>query len=707
MQRILHRLFASSRGTAGSRAHRQSAHPGRPPCPSTLPEASAQAVCGLRQECAHALPSRPPVHRPQNPSCTRIPDDSQQRTPVAARCRCWTEVGRHIRSLRPNRGCSRAKGGKQKADAGEGTINLVFNVTKGERSKIKKIFFIGDKKIKSKRLRDVITSGEAKFWKVLSRNIYLNTERIELDKRLLKNYYKNKGYYEVKISSSNVEYSENEGFILTYSIEAGKRYKFKKIFANVAKELDQSAFVSLEKEFNKVVGDYYSQRKLTSILEKIDKLSEQKELQFINHNVVETLDGDAVDIKINIYEGKKFTIERINIVGNSVTNDSVIRGEMVVDEGDPYSALLVNKSINKLKARNIFSSVNEKITGGSSPDFKILEISVEEKATGEISAGAGVGTDGTSFMASVTENNWLGRGVRLKAAGNLSQEKISGNIAVQNPNYNNSGNLVFGSFDLSATDMQDTSGYQSNNTGFGLGTEFEQYEDIFLAPSFSLSHESIEVEDSATAALKKMDGTFNNFDFKYAITNDKRNQVFQPTDGYRLRFSQTLPIIQDSSSIINGLDLSGYHLFSEDLIGTARFYGRTINGIDEDVRLTKRLYVPPRRLRGFNTFQVGPKDGADYVGGNYVTALGFEAQFPNLLPESTRTDISLFLDTANVWSVDYSSAVEDSNKIRSAFGVSANIFTTIGPLSFTIAQDLSKATNDKTESFNFRLGTSF
>ncbi len=586
-------------------------------------------------------------------------------------------------------------------------VNIIYTLDKGEKAKIAKIFFIGDKKMRDKKLRDIITSQEAKFWKFISRNVYLSKSRIELDKRLLKNYYKNKGYYEVKISSSNVEYSENEGFILTYSIEAGKRYKFKKIFANVAKELDQSAFVSLEKEFNKVVGDYYSQRKLTSILEKIDKLSEQKELQFINHNVVETLDGDAVDIKINIYEGKKFTIERINIVGNSVTNDSVIRGEMVVDEGDPYSALLVNKSINKLKARNIFSSVNEKITGGSSPDFKILEISVEEKATGEISAGAGVGTDGTSFMASVTENNWLGRGVRLKAAGNLSQEKISGNIAVQNPNYNNSGNLVFGSFDLSATDMQDTSGYQSNNTGFGLGTEFEQYEDIFLAPSFSLSHESIEVEDSATAALKKMDGTFNNFDFKYAITNDKRNQVFQPTDGYRLRFSQTLPIIQDSSSIINGLDLSGYHLFSEDLIGTARFYGRTINGIDEDVRLTKRLYVPPRRLRGFNTFQVGPKDGADYVGGNYVTALGFEAQFPNLLPESTRTDISLFLDTANVWSVDYSSAVEDSNKIRSAFGVSANIFTTIGPLSFTIAQDLSKATNDKTESFNFRLGTSF
>ena len=133
----------------------------------------------------------------------------------------------------------------------------------------------------------------------------------------------------------------------------------------------------LQKEFNKVIGDYYSQRKLTSILEKIDELSEQKELQFINHQVVETLDGDGVEIKINIFEGQKFTIERINIAGNSVTNDSVIRGELVVDEGDPFSTLLVNKSINEIKARNIFGKVDHKVLPGSSDDLKILEISDE------------------------------------------------------------------------------------------------------------------------------------------------------------------------------------------------------------------------------------------------------------------------------------------------------------------------------------------
>ena len=137
-----------------------------------------------------------------------------------------------------------------------------------------------------------------------------------------------------------------------------------------------------------------------------------------------------------------------------------------------------------------------------------------------------------------------------------------------------------------------------------------------------------------------------------------------------------------------------------------KLHSRAINGIDDDVRLTERLYLPRNKLRGFNTYKVGPKDGEDYIGGNYTTAINFEAQMPNLLPESYRTDFSLFVDTANIWGVDYTS-IDDTNTIRSSVGLSANVFTTIGPLSFTMAQDLSKADTDETETFNFRLGTSF
>ena len=260
---------------------------------------------------------------------------------------------------------------------------------------------------------------------------------------------------------------------------------------------------------------------------------------------------------------------------------------------------------------------------------------------------------------------------------------------------------------MASSDLTATSGYKSSQTGISLGTEFEQYENIYLGPSISISNERIETDSSASSQLKKMDGTFTNLDFSYSITADRRNQPFQPSSGYRSKFLQTLPIVQDSSSLLNGYELSTYHGFSDDVTGAIKFYGRAIHGIDEDVRITNRLFLPAKKLRGFNTRRVGPKDGSDWVGGNYTTSLSFEAMLPNLLPESTRTDISLFVDNGNVWEVDYSNTVEDSNKIRSAFGVSANVFTAVGPLTFTLAQDISKNSTDEAQFFNFRLGTSF
>ena len=133
----------------------------------------------------------------------------------------------------------------------------------------------------------------------------------------------------------------------------------------------------------------------------------------------------------------------------------------------------------------------------------------------------------------------------------------------------------------------------------------------------------------------------------------------------------------------------------------------SVLGVDEDVRITERLHIPVDKIRGFESRRIGPKDGADFIGGNYAAALSLEAQFPNLLPEDTKTDISLFLDTANLWSVDYNSQLDSSNKIRSSVGVVANVFTIVGPLNFTLAKSITKAKTDVTQAFAFRLGTSF
>ena len=223
-------------------------------------------------------------------------------------------------------------------------LNLIFSVNKGQKYKISKINFIGDKKIKFKRLRDVIASEEHRFWKFISRNVYLNAERIELDKRLLKSFYLSKGYYNVEIISSSAESKENNTEIeLTYSINAGDRYRIKKLSTDIDPVFDKTIFEDLKEEFTDFAGEYYSPFKIQKILTKIDRIVDQNELQFVQHTVRETVDENSIDIVFNIFEGPKIQIERVNIFGNTVTSDSVIRSELQLDEGDPYSKIKLNQ----------------------------------------------------------------------------------------------------------------------------------------------------------------------------------------------------------------------------------------------------------------------------------------------------------------------------------------------------------------------------
>ena len=188
---------------------------------------------------------------------------------------------------------------------------------------------------------------------------------------------------------------------------------------------------------------------------------------------------------------------------------------------------------------------------------------------------------------------------------------------------------------------------------------------------------------------------------------DTRDRAFMPTSGSVTSFTQGLPIYADQPSLYNRLTYSKYHGFSDDVIGVAKFYGATVIALDEDVRLSKRINLPSRRLRGFETNKVGPVDQGDYVGGNYASALNFEAQLPNLLPEATQTDVAAFLDFGNLWSVDYDSSAGSSSKVRSSVGITTQLYTPIGPVNFVLAQPLSKAESDKTQTFKFQIGTSF
>ena len=589
----------------------------------------------------------------------------------------------------------------------ENNVDLAINIDKGEITRILKIFFTGDKKIKDKRLRDIIASEEDKFWKVISRNTRFNENQIELDKRLLINYYKNLGYYDVKVTSSSAEIQESENINLYYSIEAGKRYIFAKIETVLDSTFDKEIFFPLREKYNDLVGTYYSPFKIKKILEEIDIIIENKNLQFVEHSVQETIEGDKINLAFNIKEGKKIIVERINIKGNNVTNESVIRSELLLDEGDPFTNLNLDKSVAKLKSKNIFNRVKSEVLPGSSDDQKIIEINIEEKPTGELSAGAGVGTNGGTFAFDIQENNWLGEGKIVGINVELSEESLKGKLFYTNPNYDLLGNSIEYHIQNTSNDKPDQ-GYENKLITFGAGTSFEQYRDIYTNLSLNFSYDDLRTNSNASASLQKQDGDFTELAAVYGLTYDKRNRTFMPTDGSVFGFVQSLPIYADKPFIDNTFRFSTYHEFNENYVGSGKIFLSAINGLnDEDVRLSKRKSLSTRRLRGFSKGKIGPVDGNDHIGGNYAAAINFDVNLPNLLPDSSNTDVSFFVDFGNVWEVDYDDSLDDSNKLRSSTGVNASWISPVGPMTFTLATNLSKASTDTTESFNFNLGTSF
>ena len=590
----------------------------------------------------------------------------------------------------------------------DSNLDLIIEIERGIQTKISSINFIGNDTIRSRRLKDVIASEENKFWKVISKNTNFSKNLINLDTRLLENYYKSIGFYDVTVNSSTVEIDDKEGYAkIIYSIDEGTRYTINKISTNIDKVFDKKIFFPLNKIFKEYAGDYYSPFKIKKLLEEVDRIIEFNNLQFVEHNVQEVIENDSINIIFNIFEGEKNLVERINITGNNITNEEVIRGELIIDEGDPFIKLNLEKSIAELKSRRIFKNVNYEVLSGSQNNLKIININVEEQPTGEISAGAGIGTSGGTFGFNIKENNWLGRGTSVAFDIQVDKESLAGQLSFNDPNYDFLGNSLYYSIASEKNDKPDQ-GYENSIISSSIGTAFEQYKDVDLSLGVTASYDDLRTENTASAALKKQSGNFSELSGKYGISFDRRDRVFMPTDGSIIKFSQELPIYADKPFISNTISSSFYESLGEDIIGATKLFVTSVNSIgDEDVRLSKRKSLSTYRLRGFEKNKIGPVDGNDHVGGNYAAALNFETNLPNLLPDSSNTDIGLFFDIGNVWGVDYDSSIDESNKLRSSTGIAASWLSPLGPMTFILSQNITKAATDETQSFNFNLGTTF
>ena len=591
------------------------------------------------------------------------------------------------------------------------SITLNIDIQLGEKAKIKEIIFIGDKKVKDKKLLELIASEEHKFWKFISNRVYLNKSLLDLDKRLLENYYKNNGYYNVKVLNSFAELNDEGSFKIVFNINAGTKYFFNNFSLTLPDDYKEKDFKKINKLFDKLKDEKYSLDNINLILNEIDNIASSRLYDFIKVEFSENIiEKNKIDFNFIVKDSDKFYVEKINIYGNFTTIEEVIRNNMIVDEGDPFNEILFNKSINKIKNLRIFKKVDSKIIEGSSPNTKILNLSVEEQPTGEISLGAGVGTSGTVISGGISENNFLGKGIKLDSNLQFSQDSVKGSLTYIKPYFNYTDNTLSTKIRSTTEDNLSDFGYKISTLGLSMGTEIEQYENLFFSPEIDFTTEDLKTNSSASNSLKKQEGSYRDLYFNYGLNFDTRDSTYDPSKGGIVSFYQAMPVISSDNEISNTLILSKYKLLNEDsgTVGKASIYMKAVNSLDgSDVRISKRAQVPYNRLRGFEKGKVGPIENSDYVGGNYVSTLNLSTNLPRIFTTLENLDFSYFIDVANVWGVDYDSSIDESNTIRSSTGIAIEFLSPVGPLSFSFTQPLTKHSTDKTETFRFNLGTTF
>ena len=590
-------------------------------------------------------------------------------------------------------------------------INLIINVDKKEISKIKNIYFIGNKYFSNSQLMDVITSTEDGWWKFFSTTA-LSEQRIEFDKQLLKDFYKSKSFYDAQIESAFASIDKNNKFTLTYSINSGKKYKFGnhdlKVSGLTLKETDINEIKNISN--NLLKNELYSPLIINKLNKQLADLLETKRYGNFEISIQDLKAAeDKIDVIIQLSEGQKSLVNKINIQGNTITEEKVIRDNLVLSEGDQLSSSKLKKSIDNVKSKQLFSKVDYKISDSDKKNFKDLNLFVKEQPTGNITAGVGYGTNGGLFEASINERNFLGQGINLNFTGRLSSDVIRGEVSYVDPNYINSNKELAASL-FSEVDDYQNSGYQNKRAGTKFATKYEIYEDIFFRPNLGVQFDTLEVTGSASSLLRSRQGDFLTTSLGYNFLYDQRDSKFNPTSGSIIYFDQNIAtFLSDIPTVQTGVGVTFYkELFSDKFIGSAKGKLANVTAFnDKDVKLSDRIFATSSDLRGFEQRGLGPVDSGDHIGGNNLATLSLKSTFPNPVPENYRATTFLFFDMGNVWGADYSSLISDSSKLRTSTGIALDLMSPIGPLSFTYSIPLSKASTDKEQNFLFNIGSSF
>jgi outer membrane protein insertion porin family len=616
-------------------------------------------------------------------------------------------------------------------------VNVVFNCVDGTVPKLSRILFTGNQHFSQGTLREVVSSRQNAWWRFLSGATSYSADRVQYDEYLLHKFYLHKGYADMQIISANANLSpDRKSFYLTYAISEGPRYKVKSltVVSGIRTLSDQElrGLVPLS------AGDWFDGDALQEGITALNKRALNLGYAFatVNPDIETDPKSGTLTITLNVVDGPRVWIQRIDITGNTRTEDKVIRRQLTVAEGDAYNQSKIDDSTKNLKNLGFFKGQTFTTSPGSTPNQVVLNTKVTEQATGQFSLGGGYSSSlGALLNAGLSQNNILGTGNNASINALLAQRGTQINIGYTDPYFLDRNLIAGGDLFRTVTDSYTSSGqaYSYSESSMGgdvrLGYRFNSH----VTQSFTYTLSERNIYDIATGSSQNLyinneAGYSSLSQLSQTISFDYLDDDQSPTSGLLVDLTVDFAGIGGDAKYVRLSPDFSYYIPLEHIFGNPgwvlKFSGSAgwlhdLWGYED--KIEDRFFLGGDSLRGFADGGIGPYAEPVYnsagvqtatggqIGGRYMWSESTELHFP--LPVSRDLGITgfAFVDTGSLWSATpiAGQTLIDAAGPRVGIGVGVSWNTPFGLINLSLADPIVKQTGDQTQQFRVSFGTRF
>lgn len=632
---------------------------------------------------------------------------------VYTRTRVQQDVQR-ILDLYQRRGRFAAAVQPQLIELDQNRVDLVFEIEEGPVTEIDSINFVGNNAFSAGTLRGVISTRESAWYRFLSSSDVYDPDRLAFDRELLRRFYLEEGYADFRVVSAVAELNlDRSGFIITFTLEEGERYRFGEI--DLVSQLRGVDAEELRPLLKMSEGDWYN---AVAVEETVDEISEylaENGYPFVNINPrpQRSREDRTIAITFEVSEGPRVFVERIDIEGNQRTVDSVIRREFRLVEGDAFNAARVRRSRERLEALGYFRTIDVQQEEGSAPDRTVVKVEVEEQSTGELSFGAGFSTTaGPLGQVQLRERNLLGRGQEARISFMMAGRGTEFDVGFTEPRFLGR-ELSAGVDAYHVTTEFNESGFDRRSTGGGFRFGYDLTEYTRQVLSYQLERREItDVDKNAPLSVQRDEGTSWRSTLGHTLTWDRRDSVLDPREGFLLELDTDVAGLGGNVRFVRAQTVGRYYLPLDGngdytfVIGAG---GGAMQGLGQDTRISDRFMLGGDSFRGFEFGGIGPRKGRYALGGRYFAKGVAEVRFPLGLPEEFDVRGRLFADFGTLWGADGpdSGADDDKGSIRVSVGPGVTWNSPLGLINIDLGYAVRKKDYDRTELLNFSIGTTF